>query len=417
MSKNYHILLIVTETNGRIYWNEGIISFDHHPFSIRKSQREFNANIWVNKWTNLIWSLESIHCSPCLPWIFFWKCCKANTFHIYCIRKHIDPFTVRSGCEISISIWKKWSSTSPISMTYPCIDFSVKCFIGTWSNTSSVIEPEIDTSESEYLNISDAATSCIYSGKGTSDSYRGIWICAYNPPKKGSSFLNFIYEIEICEGSRENVWSITDIFIVFIIIYKSVPIFITGNSSISISISIVVEKLKGILTISLVTSRIVHIRRKSGRERITNAQTSSGSYTLCIIYPTTTEIKSTSIGYSSTYNTTFSVISSSSWEHVMPTSYEGIWAISIPVFFKIQSTTSLDICYEIFRKKVEFLEEFHTIFGFDTNERHTRDGLKNGNHEKSKNRHTKHEFDEGKSATIFYQSRHFFEKSKVLAWW
>jgi hypothetical protein len=143
-------------------------------------------------------------------------------------------------------------------------------------------ESDIVTSELENLDVSEAATTHIWSTIDTSHSSGCIWIISDGPSEKGTCFFIDIYQIELGHSTRKSIWAITDILIIIIISYISISIFITDESSIRRTILIIIFELYDILTVSLISSRIGSIIQSCNiRERIRCIEireTSTGSH-------------------------------------------------------------------------------------------------------------------------------------------
>ena len=284
-----------------------------------------------------------------------------------------------------------------------------------------MVKTKIKSSKFENLNISYTSASGICTTLNTDGSTWRIWIRPYNPTKEGSSICFFIDEIEFCEGSRENIWSIANILIIFISHYISIKIFIsrsdTKSTSIIVSISIVVSILKCILPISLVRPRVIKIRAI-----IFRSETSTCSHSIDSSYSTTTEIKAKSIigWYNSVYCSSTTIIPNPSREHIMSCSFNGTVTITIPVFFVVKYSTFFDACNEFLTKKIEFFKKLNSIFCFDSCKWHILHGDKYGYHNSRKDCHPEHNLNERESSVrgiiCLHGNKHVFEKSIKLQW-
>lgn len=196
-------------------------------------------------------------------------------------------------------------------------------------------ESDIFASEFQDFYISETSTSC-----------RSITRCGKTRilSKGPSEVYPFtrkgVDQIQFWNGTRKSLWTIPDIFIIFVTDDTSCSIFISWYNSVSISITIVVSKLECKLTVALVSSTIVHISRTSETVRVESSKASSCSHTTSCT--TTYTIVVTVPICSSTDDSSCSIVSVSCWIHVVATLCCGSDDFPVPVFLIVDDTSILD---------------------------------------------------------------------------
>lgn len=247
-------LLFVEQTDARRNRYGRIISLDAPSLSPCKSEHELNPHIRVDERTYLSRSLGSIRRSPCSERILFRKGIELDAFDVDRIWEDIDPFRILTCCQSAISIPELWSCTDPISMTDPCVYIPIECLIGGKGEGPAMVKPEIDTSELEDLDIPNTSTPGIHPSHVADCPRRSIGVSPHYPAEKRPGTIELIDEVELSEGTRDDIGSITDILVVLITrdIEICSFIFVPKGDTIIIRIAIVVSVLQCVLTVSLV---------------------------------------------------------------------------------------------------------------------------------------------------------------------
>ena len=98
----------------------------------------------------------------------------------------------------------------------------------------------------------------------------------------------------------------------------------------------------------------------------------------------------------------------------MTSSNQSIKTISIPIFLIVERSSFFDIRGKFLTKKIQFFEEFYSIFCFYLQKSHVLYREKYRCHDESEYRHAKHDLNQGKSSffeiSLSWKYRHFSEK-------
>ena len=120
-------ILKVSQTYTRIDRNCWIVIFQGSSLAPCKAEFQLKTNIGMDKWTYKTSCHGIIACSPRKPRIFLRIRRKSYTLHIYSIGKHVYPFAILTRCNSGVSGSQNGrTSTPPIWMTHPSINFSIK---------------------------------------------------------------------------------------------------------------------------------------------------------------------------------------------------------------------------------------------------------------------------------------------------